>query len=216
MKNILLFVGLFLTSSTLLADGLEQYMEISFLLNGERKTAFIPCNISAEEEITFIENRLAFEEYFSNKFNREDIIEYNNSIIDYGLYRNYTKVPLPAFAFSKSSKRELPRSFFLKVELIQIWSRSDYFSQILTPLSPEDTAWLKKEFSKILTVGEDVGCRLEIYQFKRSLDITEEINILTKEYSAENGYMKSTPFYVKEAILELKRKKVLVIERCGC
>ena len=216
MKNILLLVGLFLTTSPLLADGLEQFMEMTFVLNGERKTAFIPCYFSPEEEKKFLEDRLAFEEYFSSRFSKEDIIEYNNSIIDYALYGQCTKVPLPAFAFSKSSKRELPRSFFLKVELIQIWNRSDYFSQILTPLSPEDTAWLKKEFSKILPVGEDVGCRLEIYQFKRSLDITEEIKILTKDYSTENGYMKSTPFYVKEAILELKRKKALVIERCGC
>lgn len=216
MKNTLLLVGLFLTSNTLFAEGLEQFMEFTFILNGERKTAFISCHISPDEEKTFVENQLAFEEYFLSRFGKEDIVEYNNSIIDYSHYARYTKVPLPAFAFSKSSKRELPRSFFLKVELIRIWNRSDYFSQILTPLSPEDTAWLKKEFSKILPVGEDVGCRLEIYQFKRSLELTEEINILSKEYSSENGYMKSTPFYVKEAILELKRKKALVIERCGC
>ena len=210
MKRVFLALFLFLSLSHIAkSDGLEQYMEVTYSLMGERKTAFISCYIDPPLIEAFLSNSKEFQSYFQSNFEKETSISFYDSLMDYSAFAVNPKLYLPPFEFQKERFKTLPKNYFQKVKLVKIWNRSDYYTQMLTPLELADTMWLANDFVKTYPAGEDVGCRLEVYQFDTSFDIKSEIESILSRYTAEEGFMKEIGSDLIPVFKALQKKKVL-------
>lgn len=216
MKKILTILALLLLSSYTFAIGGVWVLEIEYSVNGKGQIGYIVDEDWTEGFETFIGKDSLFNIKFRRKFENSDSLKVYEKIIDQEKLSEIADFPMHPFFLVEKSKKYVLLDEIERVSLIKVWKKIDYTVNVLTKITIADTSWIKENNSKEYPIGDDVGCRLEVYNFGDG----KSYKLLLSEFS--NLYLKKEKLTLEERkrynelLKKLKEFKVIVVELCGC
>ena len=227
MKKILVLISTIVPLFAC-ADGRDWAIEITYHTSDGQHTGFLSSQYWVKDceerflpfDTTLIEAegvpaRTAFEHEFFSRYGAQEAIYIYDRIIDRFAYSRNSKLPIPPWSFDETSGHAVELAAMHSIRLVRVLVKTDYFMDVHSPLEPADTTWIGGASKVYYPVGQEVGCRLEIYSFS-----DQPVEALIDEYGAL--YLrreKLSPFELKRynsVLLQLKAARVIVIELCGC
>lgn len=192
-------------------------LEIQYELNGESRHGFVLADYWADDYERFISAGTAFTPEFQNAFMGYDSIAIYDQIIDREVIARTAVFPIHSFELVQESQKLYSPSDIQQVELIKIWRRNDYVINVLTNISLADTAWIGGAADVVYPIGQDVGCRLEVYHFSEKSESTTLLQEFATLYKLESDSLTLKQRERKTQLLEkLKQLQVVIVELCGC
>jgi hypothetical protein len=228
MKRILLSLFLLVTTTLLNAMGGVWAIQFSYELNGKAKTGYIyadfwardyekvyPNGVNRSTKEDFSVYEITFEKEFRNKLKDYSPLTIYDSILDNTLLASKAKFPMVPYELIHSSGKPVDIAVLKKVKLIKIWVKDDYGIYLQTDINKSDINWISKTPKVDYPLGEDVGCRMVLYQFNQIANpfLVDE---LSKLYLKKEKWNDKEQERFKTIVAILKNDKVVVVELCGC
>jgi hypothetical protein len=213
VKQLILFLSIPFIS---FAEGIEIVYEIEFEHNNKIHVGYITGGYSSIEiDSTFFYDDKQFELSVKNWDRNIKELEVYSELIDWTSVMQVAIFPVQPFEIG-GEVSVYPTNEIKKLHLIKIWKRSDYHIKVFSPITIRDTSWYDNSFIISKPVGDDAGCRLELYSFEKHSNNQELIKKFKQVYL--NPKVNNPIYYnYRKRILELLYlQKVIVIELCGC
>lgn len=191
-------------------------MELEYSLHGKRQIGYIVDEEWTEGFETFIGKDSLFNIEFRRKFKNSDSLKVYEKIIDQEKLSEIASFPMHPFFLVEESLKYVLLEEIERVSFIKLWRKVDYYINLLTKITLSDSIWIKEYNSKEYPIGDDIGCRLEAYNFGDG----EPYKLLLSEFG--NLYLKKEKLTheeqkrYNELLKKLKDYKVVVVELCGC
>ncbi|MCB9197875.1 MAG: hypothetical protein H6600_05400 [Flavobacteriales bacterium] len=208
MKFLGFITGVILSLPTFGIGG-EWFVEVYFLSDhGTVKNhGYVQCAFWITEEKVVANN-------FISKFSQNeaiDSIKFYSNLTDRTLLKTKANFPMHEFEVD----RENFHCFALKDLQIssigKVYSRIDYEIHVLSPIELSDTSWIGQDNQRVFYEGEDIGCRLEVYEYDKYESMTVKLIELLVGY-----YRNAQLSHVNNLVKILYRRNVIVVELCGC
>lgn len=216
MKNLLLLLLSF-TALSVYADTTDWMYEISFEYDGKERKVYMPDFFYDRHPDEFNEDKESFVAFFNEKYKALASITIYNQIKDQSKFAEVAGFPIHKFIYVESTKEKLDPSKIENIQLIKGWSQSAYGIDVLTKLYDKDLSWIE-QCNKYANFGfDDVGCRIVVYGVdevdKEDPDVKKLYQLIKNDgqYISDETIQKIRPY-----VINLKRKKIVVVELCGC
>lgn len=216
MIRISIATGLFLFMSAANAMGGIWLLEINYLMDGESRTTFVLADFWANDFDQYVGNDSLFAIELQKQLGNSGPVIVFDEIIDQEEIASIAAFPMSPFHVVAGSKSTLRLEDISKPSLTRIWKKDDYVVNVLTALTLSDTTWISDSASKELPLGEEVGCRLEVYSFDASKDVHTLMQEFTGIYSKKESDRTLYDAKSRMILQNLKANKVVVVELCGC
>lgn len=215
MKLVLLSV-IFLTNTAFSMGG-ECIMEIIFEYNGDRFHGYLPTEYWGQNLDSSYYGSDKFQAVFEKYYYSLDEITIYGEIKDQEILAKNASFSMHSYEILHGSAKTFNPKQMKDVILFDSWCRIAYGIEVLTPLVLADTSWISKEiYHKSYPIGNEIGCRLEVYHFTKNTDVQSQLNKLAELYEQSQGEGLPQTREVYAILKELKKKKVVVLELCGC
>ena len=193
--------------------------EISYDHEGHRHTGYVLADIWVENDPDLLVNDSLFDAKIRHLHTSSDTLMIYRHLTDREQLAGKALFPMHPFLLNRDSVSFLCISDIGHMSLNRIWKRNDYDIRVLSEISLSDSSWVSdKELLEpiIYPVGEEVGCRLEVYDFNPSFDPSHEMNEITRLYNQGYPVTGVEEIRLQEIIHMLKEKRIIVVELCGC
>jgi len=214
MKKLILLLVLFpITLAQAYAD--IHALQVEFRENGVPTTVYFIVGYWGQEDLSnYIGNREEFRAAFFENHRTTDSIQCYTRIIDHQYIANAAKFPMHSFEIDDSSLRTVHPNQLNTMKLVHAWYANEYWINVLTPIMHSDADWIGGKAKTTYPVGNEVGCRLEVYHFTKT-DSEKWEKEMAALYLLETRTKEQEKRF--QMLFELlKRHRVVVVEMCGC
>jgi len=218
MKKLIVIIIIFFSGFNAAAIGGEYVLQIQYLLNGKQTSGFIYVDywdIEVDLEQTKLTDK-AFDSLFRKLFIDYEEVTVYSELIDHELLSETASFPMHPFEINNNSAQKIKVAKIKNVRFVRIWKRIAYGIDVLTKLQLKDTSWISGKSNTTYPVGQDVGCRLEVYNFGNQEIPEKLIKQLILEYSNMDGMDANQKQKNRTVLADLKKRKIVVVEMCGC
>ena len=191
-------------------------LEINYQLNGLSKTGFVRADYWADDFDQYIGRDSLFELAFEEHFGSIDQIDIYDELLDREKIASIASFPMHPFQILEESKRTVSRQDLKHLSLIKVWKKNDYWIDVLTPITELDITWISGKTTIEHPIGNDVGCRLEVHNFGSKQDHKKLLNDFVNLYSIKENDPNSYDKKGSLLLQRLKKKKIVIVELCGC
>ena len=198
------------------AEGIEIIYQIEFKCNGEYHQGYITGGYSSPSiDSTYLFDDEQFEKAIRscNRFQLE--LEVYSVLKDWTVVKEKASFPMQPFEMG-DKLMTYPIKDVNNLHLVKIWKRSDYHIKVLSPINSTDSKWYGNSYQISKPIGDDVGCRLEVFSFENHPENKTLIKKFTELYlnPKENDAIYYN--YRKRLLELLYLNKVVIVELCGC
>jgi hypothetical protein len=193
--------------------------EVLYDHNGISQTGYIIADIWLEDDRDLLKNDSLFDAEFRSGYSPSDTVVIYHQLYNREQLAERALFPMHPFMLNKDSLALICLSEIRSISLTRVWKRNDYVVRVLSDISLSDTTWISD--STLLEpvrypAGDDAGCRLEVYDFNPSFDPARDLNELSLLYSPDTTVSENGNEKFQRIIDRLRKKKIVVIELCGC
>jgi len=193
--------------------------EISYDLHGSRETGYLVADIWIESDPELLLNDTLFQSELLSRYVPSDTLVIYRQLIDQEFLAGIALFPMHPFTLNTFTASRVCVDDIHSVSMNKVWKRIDYGIRVLSDISLSDSSWIADRSilePVIHPVGDDAGCRLEVYDFNPVYDPTEEIEVLSHLYRPYRLLDKDLAKRCQDTIYRLKQKRIVVVELCGC
>ena len=214
----LLYTFSILLQFSVLADSAEYMYEFTCEYDGVNHTFYLPVDAWGEADPTsFNENKDAFPEYFKNKYAEYEEITVFTKIIDRTDLAEKAAFPMQKYHVVESSMKKLDFEKIKHIKHTKTWIKSGYGIYQVTKIFPSDIDWIDECKNQYNFGFDDVGCRLELFSAGELDENDPDVKMLYSLVENEGDYLTDQEMKaIKKYVINLKRKKVVVVQLCGC
>lgn len=208
--RLLVYTLFFLAYTVNWSMGGEWYQKIYYQDGNSEKIGYLKCDYWINDFVP-PKNKVTFKQFYLNHADLEDdSITVYTDLIDQSHFSKAATFPIHPF--------EINPTHFVRFEINELeinnigklYVRDDYHIKMLTPLFDSDTTWIYDKPIKSLPLGDEVGCRLEIYEFTASPSNRSYIDRLVSLYLIDDKKR-------MEKLLQIMNSlHIIVVELCGC
>lgn len=210
---LLLLAGLVLTTQARAIGGVW-VLELSYSKDGKTVTGYFRADYGADHYTPSGWDTLHSE--FMEKFGDADSVFLYSRIEDRELLAAAASFPMHPFEMVNGSRYTVALDDLKDLRLEKVWKRIDYMVNVLTPLEMSDTAWIGLKDTVEFPIGDDVGCRLEVHRLVPVTGYQSLIRELVELYQAKEPLSPADTRRFEFVLQELKAKRIVVVELCGC
>ncbi len=181
--------------------------EVFFLHNNSKYHGYVICDHWIQSHTAL---KSSFLEVYKMHNAKVDSLTIYFDVTDWSNIKENATFPMHQFSVNQAN---FSRFSFDDIKLSatgKLLSNIDYHIEVLSPICEEDISWYDDKSEVYYPVGEEVGCRLEVYMFHESAHTSHLIQELGKLYLGEE------PDKLQLLTRSLYRRKVVVVELCGC
>lgn len=193
-------------------------LEIDYELNGRRAHGFIRADYWANDFQDLVRKDAAFQKSFHQYYGETGAVMVYERMDDREEIALKATFPMHPFVLDEGSKFGIMIEDMSNISLRKVWVKDDYLIEVLTALVPADTTWIGGDAEITYPLGEDVGCRLEVYNFGESPVDALTLEAMIQAYQ-EPGPEDQNLIGVSSLgllLTRLQKQKVVVVELCGC
>ena len=217
MKRILCVAILVVLGLGSYSMGAVWVIEIEYRLNGgELLTGFIDASyITNSFENTKDDSDLLLTE-LNNRFGKNDSLPIYDLIIDHEILAKTASFPMHPYHLFEGSVNFQSVNSIAQVNLIKVWTKNEYWIDVLTRLDNMDTTWVGREGNIDYPLSQDVGCRLEVHNLG-SFDINQKLMdefLVIYKMDIPRSHQNQGRFH--KILGEMKKDKIVLVELCGC
>jgi hypothetical protein len=197
------------------ADQAEVVYQINYTIDNQLKTGFIMGAFQGHStDSLFLQSPIEFEKNIKSYDRYKNQIEIYAEIIDLTSIKNNAAFPIHKFKMGNEMVT-INTNKITHMKLTKIWIKSAYHIKVLSQVFYKDTTWYNDIHKLTYPIGDEVGCRLHVYQFDSSLNNKELIDEFTETYM--NPTSSASYYNYRKRLLQiLYLNKVVIVELCGC
>lgn len=148
--------------------------------------------------------------YKENSYNESDSLTVHFELYDHSNISEHANFSMHPFEVNYDNFKTMALSNITSLSLGKLYRHVDYHINVMTPITEKDTLWIGNESTKLYPAGDDIGCRLEVHDY-RHLSGSASLIRLLGDY-----YLEEKQIEVQKLIQVLYRRKIVVVELCGC
>lgn len=193
-------------------------LEIDYQYNDHRAHGFVRADSWAMDLDQLVRKDADFQQAFYENYRTSGPLMVYEHIIDREDLALAATFPMHAFRLVEESATGILIENMSGLSLRKVWVRDNYLIEVETALDDGDIDWIGGKAKLSYPLGDEMGCRLEVYNFG-----TEEVDDVTMEalieaYHAQSnekgGFLTVTTY--SQILAQLKQQKIVVVELCGC
>lgn len=215
MKQFLT-ICLIVAAKVTLAVGGIWVLELEFTYQNHAQTGYIQAGVWADNWVDRYDDDTGFTKAFHNHYHAKDTLTIFKHIIDREALSTAASFTIHPFFLVDSAVLHLTVEDLLHVKLRKVWKKMDYHIVALTPLTNADTSWISGKKTTSYPLGQEVGCRLEVHHFSDQNVPSKLLGDFVELYKRKSDLNKIEQQRYLKLLDDLKSKKVVVVELCGC